>query len=135
MPSDETASARPELRFTSEFRRNLRQLAKKYRHIRSDIQPILDEISANQQPGDQITGLVMSVYKVRAANRDARKGKSGGYRIIYAPLTDATIILVTLYSKSEQQDINVQEIQAILNEFVQDTPAIDRKQIEGGTSC
>jgi hypothetical protein len=29
--------------FTPEFKRNLRQLAKKYRHIKSDLQPILDQ--------------------------------------------------------------------------------------------
>ena len=48
--------------FTPEFKRNLRHLSKKYRHIRSDIGPIIEQLSAG-----------------RAANSEARKGKSGGY--------------------------------------------------------
>lgn len=31
----------PEVEFTPEFKRNLRSLAKKYRRIRSDIQPVI----------------------------------------------------------------------------------------------
>jgi mRNA-degrading endonuclease RelE of RelBE toxin-antitoxin system len=37
MPNNPQA---PEIVYTPEFKRNLRQLAKKYRHIKSDVQPI-----------------------------------------------------------------------------------------------
>ena len=40
--------------FTPEFKRNLRQLAKKYRHIKSDLQPILDQLASGSKPGDQV---------------------------------------------------------------------------------
>jgi hypothetical protein len=43
--------------YTPEFKRNLRQLAKKYRHIREDIQPTIDQIVAGAKPGDQVTGV------------------------------------------------------------------------------
>ena len=43
--------------FTPEFKRNLRQLAKKYRHIRDDLQPIIDQVAAGETPGDQISGV------------------------------------------------------------------------------
>lgn len=33
-----------EIAFTPEFKRNLRGLAKKYPHIRSDVQPIIEKI-------------------------------------------------------------------------------------------
>ena len=39
MPSDSPSPL--QISFTPEFKRNLRQLAKKYRHIKSDLQPIL----------------------------------------------------------------------------------------------
>jgi len=39
--------------FTPEFKRNLRQLAKKYRHIKSDLQPLLDRLAGGSKPGDQ----------------------------------------------------------------------------------
>ncbi len=105
-----------EVRFTPEFKRNLRQLAKKYRRIRSDIQPIIDALITGELPGDQIQGIGFPVYKVRVRNSDSQRGKSGGYRIIYYQPTAAAIILITLYSKSEQQDIAPGEIRKILYE-------------------
>ena len=33
-----------QVEFTTEFKRNLRALSKKYRHIRSDIQPVIGQI-------------------------------------------------------------------------------------------
>jgi mRNA-degrading endonuclease RelE of RelBE toxin-antitoxin system len=105
-----------DVRFTPEFKRNLRQLAKKYRHIRSDIQPIIDALEQGELPGDQVPGVGVVVYKVRVRNSDAQRGKSGGYRMIYYQPADTMIVLITLYSKTEQADIELQEIQAILAE-------------------
>ena len=51
--------------FTPEFKRNLRQLAKKYRHIKSDLQPILDQVASGTKPGDQVPGVHYEVFKVR----------------------------------------------------------------------
>jgi mRNA-degrading endonuclease RelE of RelBE toxin-antitoxin system len=100
--------------YTPEFKRNLRRLAKKYRHIRDDIEPIIDEIADGKTPGDRITGLSYQVYKVRAPNSDARKGKSGGYRIIYQLEPAKKAILITVYSKSDQADVSAAEIRRII---------------------
>ncbi len=100
--------------FTGEFKRNLRQLAKKYRRIQADIQPLLTALEAGKMPGDQIPGLDVAIYKVRARNSDSAKGKSGGYRIIYQKTAELTIILITIYSKTEQADISLGEIRAII---------------------
>jgi mRNA-degrading endonuclease RelE of RelBE toxin-antitoxin system len=91
--SNESATEPPrDVRFTPEFKRNLRQLAKKYRHIRSDMQPVIDTLVAGELPGDQIPGIGFPVYKVRIRNTDARRGKSGGYRMIYYLPTDVSIV-------------------------------------------
>lgn len=37
MPSDSPAQSDIAVAFTSDFKRNVRQLAKKYRHIKSDL--------------------------------------------------------------------------------------------------
>jgi hypothetical protein len=55
----------PEVSFTFEFKRNLRALAKKYKSIRSDVQPIIDLLELGQLPGDQIPGVNVSIFKVR----------------------------------------------------------------------
>jgi hypothetical protein len=50
MPSDPPGEVHVE--FTPEFKRNLRALAKKYRHIRSDVQPVIDALKAGEVFGD-----------------------------------------------------------------------------------
>jgi mRNA-degrading endonuclease RelE of RelBE toxin-antitoxin system len=105
--------------FTNEFKRNVRQLAKKYRRIRQDIQPTIDDIAAGNTPGDRIPGVLSEIYKARARNTDSSRGKSGGYRIIYQRTSENTIILITLYSKTEQSDVSLQEIQSIVTTYKQ----------------
>ncbi len=104
---------------TAKFKRNLRILAKKYRNISNDIQPIIEQLQSGELPGDKIPGVGYTIFKLRAKNSDVQKGKSGGYRVIYYLKTDTNIILVTIYSKSEQEDISAEEIQKILADFKQ----------------
>ncbi len=107
-----------DVEFTSEFKRNLRSLAKKYRHVRLDIKPILDRIKSGEFVGDRIpkTG-DYAIFKVRARNRDISKGKSAGYRIMYYVKTDAKVILITIYSKTEQSNIHTDQIRRILKSY------------------
>ena len=106
-----------EVLFTPEFKRNLRQLAKKYRQIKADVQPLLDELIHGGTPGDQIPGVRSTVFKVRVKNSDSRKGKSGGFRIIYQHVRERVIVLVTIYSKTEQTDITPHAIRQIILDY------------------
>lgn len=108
--SPETVS----VRFTPEFKRNLRILAKKYRHIQDDVQPVIRQIQAGEFIGNQIPGIRYTVFKVRVKNSDIRKGKRSGYRFIYYLKTGSDVILVTIYSKLEQSDISAQQIRHII---------------------
>jgi len=54
MPNNPQA---PEIVYTPEFKRNVRQLAKKYRHIKFDVQPIIADLTLGRTPGDQIRGI------------------------------------------------------------------------------
>jgi mRNA-degrading endonuclease RelE of RelBE toxin-antitoxin system len=103
-----------QLSYTPEFKRSLRHLAKKYRHIKSDIQPILDQLVGGNKLGDQISGVLYEVFKVRAKNSDALKGKSGGYRLIYQVKSPTEIVLITIYSKTEQSDVAAEESRQII---------------------
>ena len=98
------------------FERNLKQLGQRYRRIRKDLEPLLEQLLAGQTPGDRLRGVSVVVYKARLPNSDARRGKSGGYRVIYyLPVGEATILL-TIYSKTDQADIPTNEIVRILKE-------------------
>ena len=112
MPTDPVS-----ISFTFEFKRNLRALAKKYRSIRSDIQPLIDQLLVGELPGDHVPGVSHTIFKVRLKNSDIQKGKRSGYRCIYYLKTRDDIILVTIYSKSEQSDVSAELLHAILREM------------------
>ncbi|MDD1416186.1 type II toxin-antitoxin system RelE/ParE family toxin [Dolichospermum sp. ST_con] len=107
---------------TPEYQRNLKYLAKKYRNIRSDTQLFITELQQGNLLGDRLTGFGEDVYiyKARVKNSNIQKGKSAGYRIIYLRELETNILLLTIYSKSEQEDITDNEINFILEEFYRD---------------
>ena len=103
--------------YTGEFKRNLRQLLKKYVRIREDIEPIIQVLQQGELLGDRIQQGAYIVYKVRVKNSNVQKGKSGGHRIIYYLKTQTDIVLLTIYSKSEQSDITANEIKRIIKQL------------------
>lgn len=104
---------------TPEYKRNLKNLAKKYRHIRYDTQNIFVELQKGNFMGDKLSGFELEIYKVRVQNSDIKKGKSGGYRLIYLVESETSILLLTIYSKSEQEDLKNNQIKSIVEEFYQ----------------
>jgi len=117
MPNEEKTTT--VVRFTPEFKRNLRILAKKYRHIRSDVQPVIEQLQSGNFVGDQIPRTGFTIYKVRVQNSDIQKGKRSGYRLLYYLRTQTEIILITIYSKLEQSDISAEQIRRILSGYEQ----------------
>ena len=51
--------------YAEAFKRQLKRLSRKYQRIRVDIQPLIDDLTAGERPGDQIQGAGHTVYKVR----------------------------------------------------------------------
>jgi mRNA-degrading endonuclease RelE of RelBE toxin-antitoxin system len=100
--------------FSDRFERDVRRLGKRDRRIRLDIQPLIEQLESGELLGDRIPGIGYTIFKVRVRNSSAQKGKSGGYRVIYYLKTSDRILLVTMYSKSEQSDIAAAEIREIL---------------------
>ena len=103
--------------FARRFKQDVRELSKKYRHIRSDLQTTLEEISQGNLIGNQISGVGYPVFKVRIKNSDIDKGKSGGYRLIYYIQSPEVIIIITIYSKSDQADISAKQIREIIADY------------------
>lgn len=103
--------------FSDEFKERLRTLAKRYRQIRSDLQPLLDNLQAGNFIGEQISGTGYTVFKIRLKNSDIQKGKSAGYRVIYQLKDPVSVLLVTIYSKSDQNSISLDKIREIIASF------------------
>lgn len=72
-----------EILLTQYFKKNLTQLAKRYRSIRKDLEPLIECLKLGEILGEQISGSNYQVFKVRLKNSNIQKGKSAGYRVIY----------------------------------------------------
>lgn len=102
-----------------EFQRRIRDLSKKYRQIRGDLEPVLAQLEAGEFAGDQIQGTGYTVFKERVKNSDIPAGKRGGYRLIYQLVSPTCVVLLLIYPKSEQSDVPAKQIISIIQEFNQ----------------
>jgi mRNA-degrading endonuclease RelE of RelBE toxin-antitoxin system len=57
-----------------------------------------------------------TVFKVRIKNSDIQRGKRSGYRMVYYLKTPETVLLITIYSKTEQDDVSAAQIRRIITE-------------------
>jgi mRNA-degrading endonuclease RelE of RelBE toxin-antitoxin system len=117
-----------QIALTPRFKRDIRELAKRYRSIRSDIQPLIEQLQAGELPGDRIAGVKYQIFKVRLKNSNLQKGKSGGYRVIYYVKTEQEVILATIYSKSDISDVSNEVIEEAIAQYekeiqIEDNPS------------
>lgn len=114
-----------QIALTPRFKKDLRELAKRYRSIRSDLQPLIEQLQARELPGDRIAGVKYQVFKVRLKNSEIQKGKSGGYRVVYYLKTEQEIILTTIYSKSDISDVSNDVIEEAIAKYEQEVQIED----------
>ena len=105
--------------FSDDFKTRIRALAKRYRSIRNDLQPLINDLQSGNFIGDQIQGTGYTVFKVRLKNSDISKGKSSGYRVIYQLKDNTCILMLLIYAKSDQTDISTNQIRDVINKFYQ----------------
>ena len=114
MPSE---SMPIDIDLTPYFRKDLKTLAKRYRSVRSDLQPLIERLQAGELPGDRVAGVEVALFKVRLKNSNIQKGKSAGYRVIYYARTQDRVVLMTIYSKSDRADVSSNELKEVLAEY------------------
>ncbi|MEH2206757.1 MAG: hypothetical protein V7K53_22230 [Nostoc sp.] len=54
---------------------------------------------------------------MRIRNSSIQKGKSAGYRLIYQVESPTNILLLTIYFKSDREDIAANEIRDVVADF------------------
>lgn len=101
---------------SDEFEDEFKQLQKKYPKILLDVKDFKDELLASKQPiGDRLQKLdQFYVYKARIRNSSANRGKSGGFRLIYYIEINTIVLLISIFSKTEKENMETAQILDIL---------------------
>ena len=94
------------------FERQANRLIKKYPSLKKELLLLINTLKENPAQG---SGIGKSCYKIRISIASKGKGKSGGARIItYVTISENTIYLLSIYDKSEQENINDKELVSLL---------------------
>lgn len=104
---------------TDPFQRRLDDLAEDYPSVFNEVERLIDQLE-QQRPGDRIPNVGYGTYKVRLKNPDAGRGKSGGFRVIYYVRLRDRVVLLTIYTKSKQENIPAREIRRLIEDYLDD---------------
>ena len=101
------------------FKRSYKKLRKIYKSMGEDFESLLEILENNPVEGEAVPGYSNKIYKVRMKSTDMKRGKRGGFRVIYY-LTDHIVYLLTIYAKAKRETISANEIKAALKELDMD---------------
>ncbi len=94
------------------FDKQLKRLAKKYPSLKSEYQDLINLLEKTPEQGIPIGN---SCYKIRLSIASKGKGKSGGGRVIYyVKISADLVVLLSIYDKSEKEDISDKELVLLL---------------------
>lgn len=97
---------------SADFKRESKRLLKKYASLRKEIEALVISLEEDPMQG---TPLGQGCYKIRLAISSKGKGKSGGARVITLVwVRDEQVFMLSIYDKSEQEDINDSRLQELL---------------------
>jgi mRNA-degrading endonuclease RelE of RelBE toxin-antitoxin system len=110
-----------DVHLTETFQKSVKALKKKYPHVKDDLVGQIKVLEEDSSAGDRIPGWNKEIWKVRVASSDVRKGKRGGYRLIYLWKADEIkIYLLVAYFKGEKAEITKKEIEILLKQLNQE---------------
>lgn len=97
------------------FDKQAKRLAKKYKSLKDELGNLIDELLNNPEYG---VGIGQNCYKIRLSIKSKGRGKSGGGRVItHVHIIDEVIFLLSIYDKSEKENLNENELDELLEEI------------------
>ena len=97
------------------FDKQAKRLARKYKSLKSELTKLIDELAEEPLQG---ISLGNNCYKIRLAIKSKGRGKSGGARVItHFKITDEVIYLLSIYDKSEKDNIQDAQIIELLKQI------------------
>lgn len=99
-----------EFTYSEDFAKDFARLRKRYRRIEDDLAALEADMQQRDLRGVHMQGYGLPIFKIRMANRSAGRGKRGGFRIVYYLQSSNSILFLLVFSKSDQDDVNVSEV-------------------------
>ena len=100
------------IELSDNFKKEAKKLSKKYPSLKNELAELFEELEENPTKG---TPLGNDVYKIRLAIASKNKGKSGGARVMsFVKITETSVLLFSIFSKGEKDNITDNEIQELL---------------------
>ncbi len=97
------------------FTKNVKKLFKRYKQLPKDLKLLNKTLQENPKAG---TYLGSNCYKIRIPNSSIPTGKSGGFRVVYYYYDNSkNLYLLTIFSKSDIQNISDEDILYLLKKY------------------
>lgn len=101
-----------EVKSIAVFEKQTKRLIKKYASLKKELLHLVQELKSNPEQG---TAIGKSCFKIRIAVAAKGKDKSGGARVIVnVVVTDSTVYLLSIYDKSEKENLTDKELDELL---------------------
>ncbi len=98
------------------FKKEAKKLTKKYPSLKKELSDLFIKLEINPTYG---TPLGNDIYKIRLAIASKNKGKSGGARVLsFVKVTETTVLLFSIYSKGEVDNLTDNQIQALIKDYL-----------------
>jgi len=100
---------------SARFDKELKRLTKKYSSLKQEYASLIKSLEVNPIYG---TPIKHHCYKIRVAIASKGKGKRSGARVItYVHVKGEVVYLLTIFDKSEVENISDKELQELLDEI------------------
>ena len=96
------------------FNKEIKRLYKKFKQISVDLKILKETLIKNPKAGIELGN---NCFKIRLANSSIPTGKRSGFRVIYYYIDQQNnLFLMTIYSKSELDNISDEKLIDIIKE-------------------
>jgi hypothetical protein len=103
------------IEYSDNFLKEAKQLSKKFKLIKADLQQAVKEIETQNDLG---VYLGFNLFKKRVKNSSVPTGKSGGFRIIIYQQIENKIILISIYSKTQKENLSDEELSTLIKSLL-----------------
>ena len=103
------------IEYSDSFLKEAKKLSKKFKLIKPDLQDAVEEIKLKNDLG---VYLGFNLFKKRVKNSSIPTGKSGGFRVIIYKQIEDRLILISIYSKTEKENLIDEELSNIIKRYM-----------------